>query len=601
MKPGSFLTDGEISGVSSAPAIIMDDEALKKKGIIQLMDLAHCALVLYNPKGKLVFANRRAYEVWGSTEEEWKQQVLPKFSEFIHPEDLIVFSSKRLEAMKKITRASMEVRMIRGPCTHMWTDFRPLVEKSANALCLLKLGFVSCGIDITEQKKKEQESIDALKGLAEVSRLRAEDAEEARRLQEVFIDSVCHEIRNPLNGILHCNNFINSSLVDIKKTLDTLKLDDKADAVVKTIRQDLDRTVEECKSILLCATHQRSIADDVLNLSKLSTMKIRLDLKPFTPRDLITQVIESFRAQMLASCITHQLEFKGLLQTSPTQALIGDPVKITQIIINIFMNAIKFVQHTSVKEIRAVAFLLENSEYTPKVAFKVTIEDSGIGMTEEEKASLFQKFQQASLKTYSKYGGSGLGLFISKSLVMEMGGRIEVESEKGVGTRFTVIIPLEKSETAPTNLESSTTSLNILVERPIETRSSNIILVVDDNDINRKILTTLIKRTGYQTIEAENGQTAVELATTNNIALIFMDIEMPIMNGKEATTKIREWEGKSGISDTVPIIAVTGNARSEQIKGYLDLGMQAVIVKPFQPAEIQKSIKKWIDSHQKII
>ncbi|KAJ3028555.1 UNVERIFIED_CONTAM: hypothetical protein HDU68_001425 [Siphonaria sp. JEL0065] len=408
IKPGRFLTDGEVCNVFTVPAQAIDDETLKKKGILQLMDLAYCALILYNPKvvslvllsstltpynkGKHVFANRRAYEMWGCTEEDWRQQTLPN----IHKDDFPVFSEKRLEAMKNLTRASVEVRMLCGPCTHIWTDFRPLIEKESGSL----LGWMSCGIDVSEQKKREQESLDASKGLAEVQRLRAEDAEEARKLQEGFIDTICHEIRNPLNGILHCNDFINTGLLEIKSHLSKLEPNENCISVMKAVNLVLERVMDESRST--------------------STKMIRLDLTDFIATELVSQVAESFRAQLSAKGITHEIQFQGLLNTNPSQALVGDRVRITQIIINIFTNAIKFTQNTDVKHIKVLASVFDDDGYSPKVAFKVTIEDSGIGMTEEEKVSLFQKFQQASLKTYSEYGGSGLGLFISKNLVTEM-------------------------------------------------------------------------------------------------------------------------------------------------------------------------------------
>ncbi|KAI9347565.1 hypothetical protein BDR26DRAFT_931292 [Obelidium mucronatum] len=202
MKPGSFLTDGEISALRNSPTFsILDDEVIKKKGTAHLIDLAHCMLLLFNPTGNRVYANRRAYEVWGLTEEDWRQQTTPDLRSY-----------ERLKAMKTLTRVTIEVRLIRGP-----------------------LGFMSCGIDISEQKRKEAESLQAVKDLAEVQRLRAEDAEEARKVQEGFIDTVCHEIRNPLNGIMHCNDFIRSSLESIKHNISHLEKTDKSVPYLKAI------------------------------------------------------------------------------------------------------------------------------------------------------------------------------------------------------------------------------------------------------------------------------------------------------------------------------------------------------------------------------
>ncbi|KAI9347566.1 histidine kinase-like ATPase [Obelidium mucronatum] len=265
---------------------------------------------------------------------------------------------------------------------------------------------------------------------------------------------------------------------------------------------------------------------------------LRLDLTDFIVTELVTEVIESFRAQLLSKKITFELQFKGsYLEENPNQVLFGD--------------------HADVKHIKVITSVDDVAEFSPKAALRVDVQDSGIGMTDEEKTNLFQRFQQASVKTYSQYGGSGLGLFISKNLVTEMDGRFEVESTKGQGTSFSFVIPLELRSSLVDNSAQSTQSLN----KPFNSLSlideSSVILVVDDNDINRKILTTILKKA--------------------------------VMDGKEATRKIRQREELNS-SPSIPIVAVTGNARSEQIKELIDLGMQAVVVKPFKPAELSFGI-----------
>ncbi|KAJ3070292.1 hypothetical protein HDU98_006686 [Podochytrium sp. JEL0797] len=446
------------------------------------------------------------------------------------------------------------------------------------------MGFMSYKLDISELKRKERETTEALKELAKIERLRAEEAEELHRQQEGFIDTVCHEIRNPLNGIMHCTDFVRECLENMKQTVATGK---ELDSVKVKLSTEIESALEECGSITLCSKHQKAIADDVLHLSKLTANMMHFDLSDFLAVELVQQVSLTFKAQLLEKKIFYETEFRGLLATDPSQTLIGDRVRITQVFINILTNAIKFTQNEANRKIKVVADMFEKQEYGAKVAFRITVEDSGIGITEEQRATLFRKFQQASVKTYSEYGGSGLGLFISKNIITAMGGEVQVESMKGKGTSFSFIIPLARgSEIQPLLCKTATVrKFNPPDTAVVEAARGKTILIVDDNDINRKILTKILKTAGFETLEADNGLKACELSAANPIAMIFMDIEMPVMDGKVATQKIREREELEGTVQFIPIVAVTGNARVELVKEMIELGMQAVIVKPFKPTQ----------------
>ncbi|KAI9332066.1 hypothetical protein BDR26DRAFT_869594 [Obelidium mucronatum] len=587
----SFLTHTEASNLQTElqPKIKVANDN-KVKGMQRMVELAPCSLALYDVQGKVVHVNNRFYEFIGLAEQDWGIDKIPPFSNFVHPDGFQKFAAARLHAMKTLTQVFTEMPMISGPCTHLWIDFRPLVDKNTNTL----LGFMGCGIDISEQKRLESERLQAVQELAAMERVRAEEAEETRHLQEMFIDMVCHEIRNPLNGITHCNEFISASLTRVKKLLGRFDLqcrdeaeNTKNEKLMKSISGEVDRGLAECESIALCATHQKSIADDVLHLSKINMKMMTLDLQSFTVTDVITQVIESFRAQLQLKETKYEIVFQDLLKTNPDLVLIGDRVRITQIIINLFTNAIKFTQNVNFKKIRVVAKVAEKSEYSPRLALRVSIEDSGIGMTLEERASLFQKFQQANQKTHTQYGGSGLGLYISKKIVEQMEGFFEVESVKGQGSTFSFTIPLAKSDVSLDNHQSASR----LAPSEI-TISANSIASLTITDINRKILSNIVKRAGYECREAANGLKAFEMVTATCFTVVFMDVEMPVMDGKEATAKIREMETEK-IRSRTPIVGVTGNARNEQIQALLAAAMDNVVVKPFKQQDISSCIGRF--------
>ncbi|ORY40791.1 hypothetical protein BCR33DRAFT_719315 [Rhizoclosmatium globosum] len=622
----SFLTENEVaklySDLTHTQKVVMDDEGLKRKGLHQMINNSPSSMVLYNIEGKIILANNRLYQFFGMPPEDWQIEKIPPFNQLVHPDHFEAFTASRLKAMKELTTAHTEMPMIRGPCTHLWVEYLPLIDHTTNSL----LGFMSCGIDISERKRVEAERVQALQKLADMERVRAEEAEETRKQLESFIDTVCHEIRNPLNGIMHCNDFINICLMEMKEKLEVLSRMDVLDVesvklIVKRIQADLEHAMEECKAILLCATHQKSIADDVLHLSKMNTTTVHLDISDFTPTDLVKQITGSFRAQLKSKGISHSTEFRGLLETNPNQVYLGDKVRIAQIIINIFTNAIKFTQNVDDRWIKVIASVSESVEWEPRHSFTLEIVDNGIGMTEEEKERLFQRFQQASIKTYSQYGGSGLGLFISKNLVSAMNGYFQLHNplelsqsnsnnvNKSVMSLYTPDTPIDipsltafttpsYTQTEDHNARTSVTSSHSTEQSTHPTR----ILIVDDNDINRKILSTILKKAGYETVEAENGAVALDLSARSIYSLIFMDIEMPVMDGKEATRRIRERESctnremDSEGGTKVPIVAVTGNARSEQVKDLIEMGMDAVIVKPFKGAEIHKCVSKILES-----
>ncbi|KAJ3123994.1 hypothetical protein HK101_006222, partial [Irineochytrium annulatum] len=330
----------------------------------------------------------------------------------------------------------------------------------------------------------------------------------------------------------------------------------------------------------------------------------------------------SFRADLTRKGIASSVYASEhyLARARAVSTHLGDPARLTQVIINLLTNAIKFTEREPVRRIDVMLDLvgeegpmsgsIEEEEGLMRRRLAFSVRDSGIGMDEVEKKKLYKKFSQASIKTYSQYGGSGLGLFISKKIIELMGGSIDVVSEKGKGCTFTftinctarpVVEPppplpiavnlLQKPDVfTPSPDPPPSTTLPPTPQKQTSQSDLRLILIVDDNEINREILAKHLLKLGHTTRSASDGRQAVDLLTEDYGAykLVLMDLEMPVMDGRTASLRIRGMEAADGVAVPMPIIAVTGNARTEQIKHAMDAGIddggilvRPVLLKPF--------------------
>ncbi|KAJ3144389.1 hypothetical protein HK101_002714 [Irineochytrium annulatum] len=463
-------------------------------------------------------------------------------------------------------------------------------------------GYVFAMIDITEKRRLEEEKVLSLQREEAAQRRRADEAEESRHQQETFIDMVCHEIRNPLNGIANNNEFTAEAMEEMRAWAEArVPFDDE-------FRAAFTRGLQATSAIALCAKHMKHIADDVLNLSKIGLNLLSVSsTMPYDPHGMLTDLMATFRADLTHKGIASSVRASEhyLARSRAVSTHFGDPARLTQVIINLVTNAIKFTEREPVRRIDVMLDLVgeegpipgsieeEKGLFRRRLAFSVT--DSGIGMDEVEKKKLFKKFSQASIKTYSQYGGSGLGLFISKKIIELMGGSIDVVSEKGKGCTFTFTInctarpalepppplptainPLHKPEVViPSPNPPPSTTLPPTLQQPTSQSDLRFILIVDDNEINREILAKHLMKLGHATRAATDGLQAVDLLTESYEAykLVLMDMEMPVMDGRTASLRIRAMEAANGVALPLPIIAVTGNARTEQVRHAMDAGI----------------------------
>lgn len=500
----------------------------------------------------------------------------------IHPDDRTVIQDLLQKCIQTGLSFKTEFRVIWPDNTihHMAGNSEVQYDEQHHPLQLLGSFW-----DITERKELEEKRLQALQALEKKERQRAEDAEAYKQKLEEFIDTICHEVRNPLNGVYSSITFLQEALFESQGLLqeEGVKLYPK---IAKKIASTILLIHEQIETLDKCAQQQKTILDDALDLSKLENDKIELNPKPFNLKACMAFILQMFHAQIT--------EKKLNVTYSPGTDifLMADQQRLAQVIINLVSNAIKFTAAGSI----TISATLEPSS-TSETQLYITIKDTGIGMTEEECARLFQKFKQASREITAKYGGSGLGLVIGKKLVERMGGNMQVASQKGQGTEFnfTIATRVLSQQEYQAYADSLTTLSppNLTSSKPI---SSKNILVVEDNSMNQTILKRYLERGGHKCEIANNGHEALAQWEKLTFDLIFMDIEMPEMNGLQATQEIRKRERELGIETA--IVGLSGNANKEERDAALSAGMNGYLTKPFRQADIYQAITQYTSSTQ---
>jgi PAS domain S-box-containing protein len=491
-----------------------------------------------------------------------------------HPDDRAFLTESVTDTMKNNKVFDVEYRILKpNDNTLVTIASRANVYRDEEGKVISMTGV--CW-DLTLRKKLEKERLEAVQQAKEQERQRAQEAEQYRLKLEEFIDTICHEMRNPLNGIYGGTTLLQDNIHSLE--LYFQELNEKSDpSIAAKLHHTFILAKEQLDIIYKCAEQQKVIVDDVLDLSKLENNKIELNPIPFNLKALFKTVLQMFTLQITQANLKVTLNLPEEINW-----LKADAHRLSQILVNLLSNAVKFTKEGSIEiSVTSETFL------DTQMLLHICVKDTGIGMTEEEKDRLFQRFSQANHQTSSKYGGSGLGLFISKKLVERMGGTIAVESKKFSGTQFSFSIQYQQVSKAEIDSLSVGTENETFYKPKVS--SSKTILVVEDNVMNQRILKSYLEKDGYFCQIANNGLEALELYEHFNFSLIFMDIEMPKMGGLEATCLIREKEQQS-LRPRIPIIGLSGNAQLAQIDKAKEIGMDDYITKPFHKKEISTII-----------
>ncbi|KAF2772771.1 histidine kinase [Teratosphaeria nubilosa] len=627
----------------------------------------------FDADGKPLHVNDAYLDMLGDTREgnAKRRPVADTLSDRVHPEDLDRFIGVWTSVREDKAPVTIEYRLRRP-----WKSIDRATGQELNGdFWLLAVAYPEIEPDGTVSSVQGWlTDISHRKFLESLAVQRLEDALENKRQTENFIDMTSHEMRNPLSAILQSADSIVSTL----QTEMTILGEN-----VSLSQETADEILDASQTIILCAQHQKRITDDILTLSKLDASLLTIAPDTVQPPTLVSKALKMYEGEISRAGISAKMCVEPSYAELAVDWVVLDSSRFLQVVINLLTNAIKFTQFSDKREIR---ISLGASYQTPsgqhhKVKFidprparpihteraewgdgeelylQVAVSDTGRGLSEEEMKLLFQRFQQASPKTYKQYGGSGLGLFISRELCELQGGQIGVCSCEGK-TVLTFFVKAKRHQpganrrpsmhscasasASPTvhdrggstilmdatngNKDSYQAAdlpkfgLQPVLKAPVNgtsgtemtanvppiskanitrTTSGNLdVLIVEDNAINQKIMAQQLRKAGCTVHVANHGleclnflDQSVFCGSTTPLSVVLLDLEMPTMDGLTCIRHIREYQRTGKIVSHVPVIAVTANARSEQISVALAAGMDQVVTKPFRIPELMPQMR----------
>ncbi|GAA6063949.1 hypothetical protein JCM10212_004904, partial [Sporobolomyces blumeae] len=500
-------------------------------------------------------------------------------------------------------------------------------------------GWIASLINVTAESRAEDEILNLLKEREASAVKAAEDAEQRRKIaveekqsQELLIDVVSHELRGPVSAILQNADMSRTSFQNLVSLFKRLGAQGKLpeefdDKLLDSLKED----IEAMDAIYECASAQERIANDILGLAQIQLNKYSICPVEFDLATSLRNICRMFKTESRAKGIELKLVIgSSLARLGPRARVYADPARLTQILVNLLSNAIRF---TAKSAVRRVTLAVEVSAKPPDrdsplvppaeteyqiderkpVYLFFSVEDTGPGMTEEETGKLFKKFMQASPFTHTTWGGSGLGLWIARNLCELQAGRIEVASTRGEGSIFRCFITarsvdrgLQRDDSRAIPVIEGITAPNaargevprVFLSKPQE-KSTPLgglrVLCCEDNQINRTVLKRqLVKEGVAEVLLACDGQEGIDMLYRRDVGsvdCILMDIEMPVKDGLQATRDIRRDEKEGRRAGHQRIIALTGNARSAQKEAALEAGCDAVVTKPYKVPELVAKIR----------
>ncbi|KAF8602905.1 hypothetical protein BDV93DRAFT_557089 [Ceratobasidium sp. AG-I] len=578
-----------------------------------LTDLCPVGIFRTDPNGALVYVNPMWYQITGFEQDKDKDEWL----DHIHPDS-------RTEALKAWRGCFLDKKASNNQLQWLgdrWTQFNiaPLLTPEGAIL-----GAFGTLTDITDLHLLEDARVVLAEERERTAALRAEDAErqrkleeERRRAQELLIDVTSHELRQPVSAILQNAEVVRANMKTFRDDLARCHNIGINYYPTEETLEELEDDLQAMDSITQCGLSQARIANDILSLSKIQLNVLSILPTAFDVKHEVQQILLVFKNELSSKNISLGITFGKGVETLGLGNVLTDRSRFTQIITNLMSNAIRFTEmSTKVREIKVAldvaldppanelcALPADAPTRTPSkednspIYIYMSIQDSGPGLQQEDLALLFQRFQQGS-NAHHVFGGSGLGLFVCRQLCSLMGGRIEVNNAPGSGAIFRFFIQAAKpSDKSPTQeppmipqLKAQRTLSSSPSKRQPPTQSLHV-LITEDNKINQGIILRQMKRAGFTAVMASNGVEAIEAIQKleqnkgdddhSRFDVILMDLQMPVMDGFSAIREIRRLEGDGSFKKRNFILAVTGNARSEQVQAARDCGVDDVIIKPY--------------------
>jgi PAS domain S-box-containing protein len=495
-----------------------------------LFDNSLAIITSHNLEGRILDINPMVEKIYGYNQAE---TIGKNIVEFVPDEDKPIFSYYISEILQK-KQVSGVIRFTHKTGKIIYGFYNNYLREEEGKEPYV-IGFA---VDITDRVKAEKQLEIAIK-----------KSEELAKVKQSFLANMSHEIRTPMNIIVGMSNLLNKTHLNKKQVYYLNILQSTSDHLLK-------------------------ILNDILDLSKIESGNLTLQFENFSLRESIDRAIE---------VMNHRAEEKRILLSNSffddaiALILVGDHLRINQLLLNILSNAIKFTEKGSVD---ISCSLISSSSLKQTVEIKVI--DTGIGMDQAFTEKIFQKFTQEDNSNVRKFGGTGLGMSICKEIVDLMSGNIVVKSSRGVGTSVIITLELLKGEQSSA-IKTPTLQIDTSIIK------NKKIIIADDNQMNRKLAGIIIKSYGATITEAENGEQVIKRMSRGNYDLIIMDIEMPVMNGVDATLIIR-----NKLNLSIPIIALTAFAFEEDKQKFIAAGMNGYLSKPFKEIDLAGMVSKFL-------